>query len=638
MERDRVKFFSSTDLTCGIYLEVVQQVIQRFNERETYTDVNDIIEFYNIKRFFDHEIYLIKWSVEERTNYANIVKDFSKHLGKYFGTITDANFLLVFKSVEIRYTEDFWYLTDYYKSYRNLTSPFFVESFAVPHFRLYEVLEQQKIVQHFGKELKEFILSDCEHAEILLDRYISRVGNERELYFPCELTGEDMEILILQYIRSKDPNPNYLELIASIQSTKEFPITDMTRLEAKRRYKEFTDKHFDGSNGFEYSIEVSFSNQQIEEKIIEQSEGKFSGSYSTKWIRNNLDFPTLLNNFIYLFEFTDIYARSLHVHKEHELGVFERIMGIKGRTYYFTGIAFEQIQSLSILQMFGYRQELKNSGIRLEDIIQWFFLSYIPNEFGISGFRISVPSESSTDLEKCRMLASEIEGILKQFSLLVEFGHIDHELLQMSSRHLFYKDVPSFLNPKYVYGIGHTYQHATHYFFSDQSMLAYVPRLREKYYNFYDLLCHEKVGLNDYSRHKHDIEWLLEQSFLRLNDDGNISMHTEKVIILKDLYENGVSCASYLKKYKDVLNWMEAQDMAGYKSSFFSKPEQDYLNYLMNRSEFSNGLDLRNTYLHATQSADEEIHKKNYNIFLNVIVLIIIKMNEEFCLRQELTL
>ena len=319
------------------------------------------------------------------------------------------------------------------------------------------------------------------------------------------------------------------------------------------------------------------------------------------------------------------------------MGIFERAMGVKGRTYYFTGRAFEGTQFLSVLQMFGYRQELKNNGIRLEDIFQWFFLSYIPDEFGISDFRISMPSESSTDLEKCRMLASEIEGILKQLSLLVEFGNIDHELLQMSSKHLFYKDVPSFLNAKYVYGIGHTYQRATYYFFSDQSMLAYVPRLGEKYHNFYDLLCHEKVGLDDYSRHKHDIEWLFEQGFVRLNNDGSIGMYIEKVIVLKDLYKNGVGCINYLEKYKDILKWMETQSMVEYKSSFFSKPEQDYLNYLMNRSEFSNGLDLRNAYLHATQSADEETHKKNYNIFLNVLALIIIKMNEEFCLRQELT-
>ena len=69
----------------------------------------------------------------------------------------------------------------------------------------------------------------------------------------------------------------------------------------------------------------------------------------------------------------------------------------------------------------------------------------------------------------------------------------------------------------------------------------------------------------------------------------------------------------------------------------FSKPEQDYLNYCLNKSEFINSLDLRNMYGHGTQPfGNENIHHSNYIRFLKLFILIIIKINDELCIKDEL--
>ena len=73
------------------------------------------------------------------------------------------------------------------------------------------------------------------------------------------------------------------------------------------------------------------------------------------------------------------------------------------------------------------------------------------------------------------------------------------------------------------------------------------------------------------------------------------------------------------------------------KVRFFSKPEQDYLNYILNKSEFSNGLDLRNKYIHDTCPLDEKIQRQDYMELLKIMVLIMIKINEEFCLLMPVT-
>ena len=68
-----------------------------------------------------------------------------------------------------------------------------------------------------------------------------------------------------------------------------------------------------------------------------------------------------------------------------------------------------------------------------------------------------------------------------------------------------------------------------------------------------------------------------------------------------------------------------------YENTLFSKPEQDYLNYALNKSEFSNGLDLRNKYSHDTCSLEESQQRQDYMELLKIMVLIVIKINEEFC-------
>ena len=72
-----------------------------------------------------------------------------------------------------------------------------------------------------------------------------------------------------------------------------------------------------------YRYEVIFSNK--EEWRKEEYRNKTAIiTLSKNWILNNLDYPTLLNNFIYLFGLTDLYARSSLVSLEAHSSIFEK--------------------------------------------------------------------------------------------------------------------------------------------------------------------------------------------------------------------------------------------------------------------------------------------------------------------------
>lgn len=87
-----------------------------------------------------------------------------------------------------------------------------------------------------------------------------------------------------------------------------------------------------------------------------------------------------------------------------------------------------------------------------------------------------------------------------------------------------------------------------------------------------------------------------------------------------------------MKKYQSIIMELNKMVLVQFSSSLFSRPEQDYYNYLFNKSEFDNGLDIHNRYTHGTQRVDENQNKRDYFIFLRIRILIIIKINEEFCL------
>lgn len=387
---------------------------------------------------------------------------------------------------------------------------------------------------------------------------------------------------------------------------------------------------------------VGFSKSQ-EEAVISNIDGmSIKVMYSTKWLEENKDYETLLNNFIFLFEFVDLQMRCNFVNKSNQMGVMERIIHSRSRNAYLTGMAFNQMNMLSLLQINGYYNELFSLGVRLELVIEWFFKEYLPNEFQVSSFDINMPSTHSTLLEKCTNIMPAVESVLKQFTLYVEEGIVDFELLEIRSDHLVYSNIPSLVNKKYAYGRGEEFNYATFLFFSDQSGLVYIEKNQRSYKSYFELLCNQPLKLAEYPEYCHQkIEWLLEKNYLKSDDEGYIIFEDESVIlVMKDLYFNEV--VNYWRTSptkRSAMDKLETKKVIVFESSLLSKPEQEYINYTLNKSQFNNGWDLRNRYSHTQpkSSENDSMHEQNYMIFLRLLILFVIKINDDFCIADMLS-
>lgn len=177
--------------------------------------------------------------------------------------------------------------------------------------------------------------------------------------------------------------------------------------------------------------------------------------------------------------------------------------------------------------------------------------------------------------------------------------------------------------------------------FQITSGLGYHQSSRKSYKNFCELLVHEKVKLDDFPPYnKPNIEWLIEQKYLLVNDEGYIVFLDQLlIVILRDLFTNDVIYYwKYPKRGRDIINRLEGKKIIELESSLFSRPEQEYINYLLNKSQFNNGLDLRNKYVHTQfhRDDDENLHNQNYMTLLRTFILAVIKINDEFCVADQL--
>lgn len=129
---------------------------------------------------------------------------------------------------------------------------------------------------------------------------------------------------------------------------------------------------------------------------------------------------------------------------------------------------------------------------------------------------------------------------------------------------------------------------------------------------------------------------MMNRGSIIITEDQYLGFNSPRVFLLKDIYDHDVFCPQYHPELKSMIDTLIASGEMESENTLFSRPEQDYLNFMLNRSKFSNGLDLRNRYLHGTYSHQSENQQmQDYIHFLNMMILIIGKIYEEFALREK---
>lgn len=639
-EVNRIKYFTNADLASGHYLSLAEPILRNFDKEKSIDDINDIIEFYQIKRYIDADLFLPHWSENDRNYFKNVVKDLWNTIRKYWVSIDDRNFIKLFNSLEFCYRDSFWDLVETFENYKIISKEIFVKVLNSKHIFLRDVLHHKKLVKYYGQEIKQHLLENEKSAELILAQYEEKHERDfTDIIFPGCLTLEDKEQIIINYLDWEDANLNYIRLIVNSRDTEKLKLSDKTRLKAYNVERKKNNEILETGHVWNCGNQVSLSEKQEEPVLSTWEDNIQKVSYSTTWLDQFDDSFSLFQIFSNLFWFTDEFGLVELVSKKEEMDVIEKVL-MTSKNSYSQGIAFTRKSNLSHIQIFMFSEYLKGRNktieLILKDVIDGIFNGF----FGLKNLLITFPSENTSNLEKVRMIAPEFESLLKQFQLFAEDGIIDHELLRISSTPKKISDIKSLVDKKYSYGTANQeLQWLQHSFFSDQSMLWYVDQNKDKYHDLYSLLVKEDVRLTDFKNYQRPaIEKFIEDGYLAENQDGFVKIHKAlELFVIGKLYKDEViSYWLFPSVIRTVIDQLHNEGLIRFGKTLFSEPEQKYFNYYLNKSDFTDGLDLRNRYLHGTNSDSDEEHQNSYLIYLKLFILALLKIVNDLAIDRSI--
>ena len=381
---DRIKYYGQNDHASYHYLNHLSSFLEETDFNQPISDINTAIEWNNVIKLLALNIKPDNLTEDSFADLQKHAKRFPRSIGMFLQTINDDNLLEIFKTVDILYKSDFFELFDNYKLSKRITSAAFSSFMHETGSYISTVLQYKDISSSYNEEITNYMRSDCSCAEFLLDFHLScRSSNKRITYYlPDNLTPDIQIQIVNDYIDSEKCNPNYLQLLSTAKSSPAFPVSNELRYKAYKMNETICEKLIPPKSGFYYGGEVTFGNcADVEMDFSNPTMPKYT--YSKTWLEENLDYPTILNNLIYLFGFVDNKMNSTFVSRKSDLSIVESTLGIKGKTEYIHGIAFSQKDIISLLQTAAYVRELSLHDINLESVIAWFFKDYLPLEFGV---------------------------------------------------------------------------------------------------------------------------------------------------------------------------------------------------------------------------------------------------------------
>lgn len=483
-----------------------------------------------------------------------------------------------------------------------------------------------KLIDLFPQVIKENFLSLSRNIEFFLNHQSGKFTDSNGLYNKLGITNEEINNLARKYCQTDSINPNYLQSIVEYKKLSKYEFDDEIKLLAKRKSDNFWEKHFETNEGFQYSISVGIK-PLFSDKLYEPIK---NGILLNKIILDeHHDFPTLLNNYIYLLGFFNHESGLPWLVENEETFSFTRYFSHKSNAYYDS--YHPQLKLCHNLLFQAYFDYLKQNEIDVEEIIEWYFNIYLETELDIKGFHFHASNKESSYYERGKSIICEMDSILDQYELFFRNGEIDQDLLEIKSGTSSYATLKSFNKKKFI-KLNDTPDNSALFsaLFSDQSPLSFISSENEHKTFFKHIK--EGVKITDFDDYQiRQINILIEKNLLKLSNDVIKFSNFQEIYILNKLWKTGTYCLYYKDKMiLDIAEDLCKKGYCEYSDNLFSEYESNYLSYILDDKKYGNGLKIRNKFSHGKFGYKrEEEHLQNYLELLQIVIFYVIRINDE---------
>jgi len=638
----RLKFYGIRDLSNGWLAEEAVTLIQSYSSERKLLSLNDALELHNALEFEKNNIFPNFLTAQDRTELALSARESRRLVASFFSNIEVSNLEEHLNELDFQYAKDLVLLLERHEVAKRVGGQMLFKVLSDAALPLEVMLSDRQFVNRHDRRLREVMLSDAHNGELLVRMRLVKDSNP-SCHLPASLSGEDLQQLLSAYIASDSPHINYVQAIAESNDNDSFGVTPKIRLEARKRHKDLieellAEKRTTTTNTY-HGLRLDPEQRKPVIDRVERDENNVSyvRSLSEKYLLSSMDPERILLNFASVVGILERGLLTMPSFKG-QLGALRALI-ISGKDAYPRGSEFNYVDALTLNGTQFYSDFLRQYSIEVEDSVAWFFREHLVDKFGVANFYFAASSPSSSFLERCRHISAEMESIARQFSLYCNEGVLDAELLQMTSAPRPWAAIPSLTERKYLHrGSNHNCDRAMHLLFSDQSGMAYI-NSELKAPNFVELITENEVSYDSVRPYqKESIDWLIDEGLVVVDSDLLEFAQPVQILVLSDI--NNREAAAYGHYGEDEASaalllvqkgWLE------FSSTLLTKPEASYFNYFLNKSEFSDGPDLRNKYAHGTNADPEDIstHKNSYFQLLRLLGALTLKINDDFCLAPQ---
>ena len=580
------------------------------------TEINNLIETYLILKLIRKE--------NEFSKFKHLISKFHNDISTNFPI---SIFEIDYDSIYIFYKDIFWELVLSVGKINKDDAAQFESYIKKYNIQIMTLKNVTTLIDLFPQVIKENFLSVSRNIEFFLNNQSGKyIDSNNGLFIKLGITNEEINNLAREYCQTDSINPNYLQSIVEYKKLSKYEFDDEVKLLAKRASEEFWDRHFETNGGMYYSQSVSISPLELEQLYVCESNGIIINKII---LDEHHDFPTLLNNYIYIFDFFNYETGLPWLVANDEIFSFTRLFSPKSNAH-FEDYDSHLKNSYGLL-FYAYFDYLKKNDIDIEEIINWYFNIYLETELNIKGFHFHASNKESSYYERGKSIICEMDSILDQYELFFRHREIDQGLLEIKSKASSYASLKSFNEKKFI-KLKNTSNNSALFsaLFSDQSTLSFISSKKEHKTFFKHI--NEGVKISDFDEYQiKQISILIEKNLIKLSNDVIEFTNFREINILYELWKSGTYCLYY--KDELTLNIVENLCERGYceySNKLFSELEASYLSHILDDKKYGNGLKIRNKFSHGKFSyKSEEEHQKNYLELLQIVIFYVIRINDE---------
>lgn len=640
---ERAKFYSIDDLGNNLELTRAEEILDAYDEGKEFEDINDIIELYNVKLFLDNHLALKKWTEEQIANYIKKTKTFGKVIVTFFRShFAENSAAYLFKDLYDGYKQDFWDIFEKFGLKDLLTSNVLLAILSENQDEVEYILHCNKIVKAFDKELSHFLLTYLKTAELLVHAFLVNDPDDgkRLLYIPTSLSDTQKCEIVSRYLDSGNAQLGIIRILMQAKDVDGLRLTPKIRLKAKHLEPKLAEIPKDAIvAGIQYGFSIEFNCKKGIKPLNYSLDGLVQKFVYSEQYLDSLSDTNLFNCFCTLFWYIGKNGLINLCYNQNENLFIEKFETKEIKGGYHVNDYFRLKNDIAVSQLMMFDNYLHKRGTCVESLIRNYYEVHFKNDYGYPSHALSLPKDDDIFVNKNRVIAPEMESVIKMYDLFVEEGEINQELYEYKMG-LHISLAKSLLKDKHKYAIIKEGPNEIYtplgLLFSDQTLLNYVePYKEDHYHTLFNLLSSgNPVFYNKYEDHKKpQIDYLIKKAYLKVTEDGLLVFDNFfKIQALKLLWDRReisyYHCEPEVRSEIDKMvqiGWLDFDDY------LLSPSERHYLNFYLNNTEYTNGFQLRNKYSHGVSSCftSEEEHRIAYYYFLMIFIILLLKIDED---------